>query len=162
MSADAVTVYVPVERERAQRLAAGGPPLSVPAYAVTSALRDAHGLAPDEDEDAGFTALTYAGLAALLRAPGRRLVLAADVAADQVRAAEPGSPFGAVEVTGLRWDQVLALFADEPGAADDLTRAHALAAGRGLDEVADDDRVSDLVDAWDLLWFAPQELAQLA
>ena len=95
-SADAVTVYVPVERERRARWRAGGPPLSAPAYAVTSALRAAHGLAAAEDEDAGFTALTYAGLAALLRAPGRRLVLAADVAADQVRAAEPGSPFGKV------------------------------------------------------------------
>lgn len=161
MSADELTVYVPVQRDRAQQLAAGGAPLSAPAYAVTSALREAHGLATDEDEDAGFTALTYAALAALLQAPGPRLVLAADVAADQVRAAEPDSPFGAVEVTGLRWDQVLALFADEPGAAEDLTRAHALAGGRGLDEVAEDDRVSDLVDTWDLLWFAPQELAQL-
>ena len=161
MSDGTVTVYVPIERERAQQLAGGGAPLSAPAHAVTPALREAHGLAADEDEDAGFTALTYAGLAALLRTPGLRLVLAADVAADQVHAAEPDSPFGLVEVSGLRWDQVLALFADEPGAADDLTRAHALAAGRGLDEVADDDRVSDLVDSWDLLWFAPQELAQL-
>jgi hypothetical protein len=161
VSAGEVTVYVPVERARAQQLAAGGPALSAPGYAVTSALREAHGLAADEDEDAGFTALTYAGLAALLHTPGLRLVLAADVAADQVRPAEPDSPFGLVEVSGLRWDQVLALFADDPDAADDLTRAHALAAGRGLDEVADDDRVSDLVDTWDLLWFAPQELAQL-
>ena len=161
MSPSVVTVYLPVDRERARQLASGGPWLTAPAYAVTPALRGAHDLTPDQDEDAGFTALGYAGLAALLRGTGPRLVLAADVDAAQVLLTDADSPFGLVEVGDLRWDQVLALFADEPAAADDLARAHALAAGRELVDVADDEQVLALVDAWDLLWFAPQELPQL-
>ena len=157
----AVTVYLPVEREQAQQLAAGGPGLTGPAFTATPALLEAHGLTSSADEDAAFTALSYAGLAALLRASGPRLVLAADVSDTQVHAAEAADPFGLVEVRDLRWDQVLALFADEPAAAEDLGRAHALTGGRSLAEVAEDEHVLDLVDAWDLLWFAPQELAQL-
>lgn len=73
-------------------------------------------------------------------APGptrRRLVLAADVGPGQL--VELGDGWGGVTVTGLGWDQVSALFADEP---------HAATAAVDLD-----DR--------DLLWFAPAELDQL-
>ena len=69
-----------------------------------------------------------------------------------------GSEFGEVEVTGLRWAQVAAVFADEPGAAADLEAARAQAGGRVLADVAEDEEVVELVDRWDLLWYAPEEL----
>lgn len=161
MSADVVTVFVPVDRGRAESLAAGGEALSGHGHAATPALLAAHDLGPADDEDGGYTALGYAGLAALLRAPGLRLVLAADVAAGQVDV-DPASPFGEVSVRALRWDQVQALFADEPGALTDLDRARALVAGRDLAAAAEDEEVLALVDGWDLLWYAPQELGDLA
>ena len=50
------------------------------------------------------------------------------------------------------------VFADEPGAAADLEAARAQAGGRVLAEVAEDEDVVALVDRWDLLWYAPEEL----
>ena len=61
-------------------------------------------------------------------------------------------------MTGLRWAQVTAVFADEPGAAPDLEAARALVGGRPLADVVDDEEVVGLVDRWDLLWYAPAEL----
>jgi hypothetical protein len=93
-------------------------------------------LGPDADgEEVEYAALHQAGG----HAPptGRRLVLAADVEPTQLTST--GDGWGGVTVEGLRWSQVSALFADEPGAA-------APAAG---------------ADDGDLLWFAPQELDQL-
>jgi uncharacterized protein DUF6912 len=92
---------------------------------------------PDADaEEVEYAALHQAGEYA--SAPSRRrLVLAADVEPGQL--VETGDGWGGVTVTGLRWNQVSALFADEPLAAD-------ADPGTG-------DR--------DLLWFAPDELDQL-
>lgn len=138
-------VFAPVSRAAAERLAAGGT-LDLRAYAS------------EDDEDARYAAQFYAGLAALLHCDGLRLVLAAEVGPDQVRG-DPGDEFGAVEVSGLRWGQVQALFADEAGAVEDLGQARALAAGRSLEQVADDDAVLALVEPWDLLWYAPEEIS---
>ena len=151
-----VPVFVPVSHERASMLRSGGDLGDLTAYAPGPALREAHGLGPADDEEAGFVALGYAGLAALLDRPGLRTVLAVDVDAAQVT--ERGSDFGEVAVSGVRWHQVSAVFADEPAAAPDLEAARGLVGGRSLDEVADDEDVVGLVDRWDLLWYAPTEL----
>ena len=151
-----VAVFVPVSHDRAAALRGGGDLGVTAAHAVGPALRQAHGLGPADDEEGGFVALGYAGLTALLDHPGPRLVLAADVDAGQVSG--PVGSFGEVGVRGLRWDQVTAVFADEPSAAGELEAARSLAGGRPLSEVADDEDVVALVDRWDLLWFAPSEL----
>lgn len=91
---------------------------------------------PDADpEEVEYAALNQASAYAVQTAD--RLVLAADVDADQL--VEAGDGWGGVTATGLRWSQVSALFADEPPAAT--------AAGG--------------VDDRDLLWFAPEELDRL-
>ena len=151
-----ITAFVPVAREQAVALRAGDDLGDLVAYAPGPALRSAHGLGPADDEEAGFVALGYAGLAALLSSPGLRTVLAVDVNGGQVEGS--GSEFGQVQVHGLTWAQVSAVFADEPGAAPDLEAARALVAGRSLADVADDEEVVALVDGWDLLWYAPAEL----
>jgi hypothetical protein len=148
--------FVPVSREQAVALRAGDDLGDLAAYTPGPALRAAHGLEPSEDEEAGFVALGYAGLAALLAHPGLRTVLAVDVGGGQVQAS--GSEFGEVQLHGLTWAQVTAVFADEPSAAPDLEAARAAASGRPLAEVADDEDVVGLVDRWDLLWYAPAEL----
>ncbi|SDU91205.1 hypothetical protein SAMN04488544_1856 [Microlunatus sagamiharensis] len=153
------TAFAPVTPEQARRLRDGadgdalGP---LHAHAAGPALREAHGLGASDDEEAGFVALGYAGLAALVAHPAPRLVLAVDLDDAQVRTS--GDHFGTVEVSGLRWAQVTAVFGDEPGAADDLAEARRLVAGRSVEDVADDDEVVGLVDRWDLLWYAPEEL----
>lgn len=151
-----VAVFVPVPRSGAMALRGGGDLGVLVGFAAGPALREAHGLGPGEDEEAGFVALGYAGLAALLAHAGPRTVLAADVEASQVGG--EGSEFGEVSLDGLRWAQVSAVFADEPGAAEDLEAARRLADGRPLADVADDESVVGLVDRWDLLWYAPEEL----
>ena len=151
-----LAAFVPVSREQAVALRAGDDLGDLAAYAPGPALQAAHGLGPKDEEEAGFVALGYAGLAALLAHPGLRTVLAVEVGGGQVQAS--GSEFGQVQLHGLRWAQVTAVFADEPGAAADLEAARTQAAGRGLAEVADDEDVVGLVDRWDLLWYGPAEL----
>lgn len=151
-----ITTYVPVAHEQATALRGGDDLGTLVAFAPGATLREAHGLGPADDEEAGFVALGYAGLAALLARPGLRTVLAVDVGADQVQGG--GSEFGEVEVSDLRWAQVAAVFADEPGAAPDLEAARTQAGGRVLADVAEDEEVVALVDRWDLLWYAPEEL----
>ncbi len=149
-------LFVPVGVEDARRLRDGADLGTLTAYAPGPDLLEAHGLEASDDEEAGFVALGYAGLAALLDHPGPRLVLAADVGTAQIDG--PGDEFGRVRVDGLRWMQVSAVFADEPAAADDLEAARRQAAGRPLAAVADDEDMVGLVDRWDLLWYAAQEL----
>jgi len=151
-----LAAFVPVSREQAVALRAGDDLGDLAAYTPGPALQAAHGLSPSQDEEAGFVALGYAGLAALLARPGLRTVLAVDVGGGQVQGS--GSEFGQVQLHSLTWAQVSAVFADEPGAAPDLEAARAAAGGRALAEVADDEDVVGLVDRWDLLWYAPAEL----
>lgn len=146
--------FVPVSREQALALRRGDDLGPLTAYAPGPALLQAHGLGPADDEEAGFVALGYAGLAALLAGPGLRTVLAVDVPAVD----GAGSELCEAGLDGLSWSQVTAVFADEPAAAADLAAARDLVAGRALAEVADDEAVVELVDRWDLLWYAPEEL----
>jgi len=111
-------------------------------------------------EEAEYAALSYAGVLSLLLKPGwPRLVVAAEVQPDQL--SDLGGPLGEVEVRGLSWHQVRALFGDESAAvgatrvASEVTAGQSLAAALGAPEVA------AVLDEYDLLWFAPEELDQL-
>ena len=87
-------------------------------------------------------------------------MLAADVQPGQVNG--DGNDVGEVVVGGLAWPQVQSLFADEPEATAILARARSAAAGLDLADALALDEVDGLLAAYDLLWFDPQELDQLA
>jgi hypothetical protein len=115
-------------------------------------------------EEAEFAALSYAGvLAVLISSSARRLVLAAELGPDQVT--DHGSPFGEISIVGLSWPQIQAIFVDEPRASEAVTSARrALSHGQGgrtLAAALDIPEVGELLDGFDLLWFAPEELDQL-
>lgn len=115
-------------------------------------------------EEAAFAALSHAGvLAVLISSSARRLVLAAELAPDQV--ADHGSPFGEITIAGLSWSQVRAIFVDEPKAFKAVVSARrALGDGHGecpLATALDMPEVAELLDGFDLLWFAPEEVDQL-
>ena len=53
------------------------------------------------------------------------------------------------------------LFADEPAAVRAVARARAALGGPTLAETLSEPEVGELLDDYDLLWFAPEELDQL-
>lgn len=154
-------VFVPLDRSRAAELAANGSLTGDRlGHATTPGLLRAHDFSAP-DEDAHYTALAYAGVSALLAGTETfRMVLAVELPVLPTDA-DDGDPFGRVRVPAVTWGQVQALFADEPESVPALTRARHLVAGRSLEEVVDDPEVEELLDACDLLWFAPEELSRL-
>lgn len=149
-------VFVPLPPASASSLRGGAGAASYRAFAATSTLRRSLGPSSDEDE-AGFAALDTAGVAALDGLDGeRRLVLAAEVGAAQLR--DRGTELGEVEVADLAWEQVRSLFADEEVAAPLVRAAAAAATGVALPAAFDLAAVSELRDRHDLLWYAPEEL----
>ena len=72
------------------------------------------------------------------------------------------SSYGELHVRGLSWSQVRALFADEAEAAEAVLRARSALAEGGeaytLAAALEVAAVGKLVDDYDLLWFAPEEL----
>ena len=152
-------VFVPVDRDEAVALRAGGDLGVRTGCAPTADLAAGLGPAPDSEE-VEFAALNYAGVLALSAGSDPlRLVLAADVANRQVT--DGGSELGEVTVADLRWTQVQAVFADEPAAELSVARARADGAGLGLAEAVATEAVATLQSEFDLLWFAPEELDQL-
>lgn len=157
-------VFVPASLASARALRSGRQARQLRGFAVTPGLVRA--LGPElSDEEADFAALSTAGVAALEGLDGgRRLVLAADVAPDRV-VADGGEP-GAVRVDELGWRQVSALFADEDAAADAVQAAAVeITTAAGATETPagalSGPAVTALVDTYDLLWYAPEELDAL-
>jgi hypothetical protein len=154
-------VYVPLARHQARRLRDSGVlvgPLT--AHAVTAGLLRAHDLSGDA-EDADYTALAYAGVSALLASGDPlRLVVAAEVD-QEVADDDPDDAFGRVTIGRLDWSRVSSLFVDEAASTDRIAQARSLAAGLELEAVVDAEEVEALLDASDLLWFAPAELDRL-
>jgi hypothetical protein len=102
-------------------------------------------------EEIEYAALSNAGVLALVLKPNApRLVVAAE-----------GAPQGEVEVHGLTWAQVRALFADEPAAREAVKLASKAVAGRSLAAALIAPEVAAVLDRYDLLWYAPEELDQL-
>ena len=152
-------VFIPVSRADALALRAGANLGERQACAPTASL--AGTLGPQADvEEVEFAALSHAGVLALSAgADPLRMVLAADVSDQQVT--DLGSELGQVVLTGLRWDQVQALFADEPAAEPAVAKARADVAEIGADGAVTAEAVAVLQSEFDLLWFAPEELDQL-
>ncbi|MFG2571018.1 DUF6912 family protein [Streptomyces sp. NPDC048481] len=164
-------VYVPLtlpalaEAHRTGEL--GAEPLV--AYAVTPALREWY--LSDDIEELEYAALSRAALASLRllaadqAAPRRRVVVAVDVpdratAVDPDRGLDPAA-LGEVRVTGaVRLGKAAAVHVDAGDAEADVTAAaKALAAADGGDD--DAQFVVDGAEDHELLWFAPQEIANL-
>jgi len=111
-------------------------------------------------EEAEYAALSYAGLLALVvKAGSPRLVVAAEVPPEQLT--DLREPQGEVELRGLTWPQVRALFADEPSAMEAARLASEAVTGQSLAGALAAPEVGLLLDEYDLLWFAPVELDQL-
>ena len=157
------TVFVPVGRAQARAL--HDDPTSsladVTGHAATPALMAAYGYDASSLEDAEFAALGFAGVRAVTVEPPDplRLVLAALV--EPGRVSVGSDELGKVRVADLRWSDVSAVFADEPGAEGEVLAARAAAAGRPPADALDQPAVRRLLDERDLLWYAPQELTQL-
>ena len=111
-------------------------------------------------EEAEYAALNYAGVLALVLNPGSpRLVVAAAVQPGQL--GDLGEPLGEVEVRDLAWTQVRALFAEEPAAIEAASLTGEVVAGQSLTAALAEPEVGEMLDRYDLLWFAPEELDQL-
>jgi hypothetical protein len=156
--------FVPVRPDEALALRRGGDLALRTGCAATPSLMAA--LEADEaepgsvTEEAEFAALSYAGVLSLFHGSGPiRLVLAADLESAQLIGS---NSYGELHVRDLHWPQVRALFADEAEAAEAVLRARsALAEGGGAYTLAaalEVAAVGKLVDDYDLLWFAPEEL----
>ena len=152
-------VFVPLDREAVQALRSGAGRPSYPGCAATAGLINT--LGPDTATDQReFAALSSAGVLALSATTDPlRLVVAADVASTQL--VDQGGSAGQVNVRDLRWAQVHALFGDEPAAAPAVAPARAALGAIDLAEALNVSAVTVLVDEFDLLWFAPEELDDL-
>ena len=157
-------VYVPARPAEARELRTGGELPERRGFAVTPALLEAAGFSPKEAEDAGYTALSHAGVQALLDRAAeaepieRRLIIAAEPKSIK----DLADPYGAVEVTGLRWKDVLALYNDEPEAAPAVRKAAAVVSpGESVADALARPEVDALLHDHDLLWYDPTELDRL-
>ncbi len=160
-------VYLPSTLPAVARLvrerAAGPPPLR--AFAVTPELREWY--ASGDIEELEYAALLQAARASLWLlhadpgAPRRRVVLAAEVAGDQVLSVAGFDEPALVEIkVAIRLADVLAGHVDDPLAAADVSAAVMAAPAAS----AGDDDARFLVDGaegHELMWFATQELGDL-
>ena len=152
-------IFVPMTRDEAQALRSGTAPNHYRACAATPSLTGSMD-AGTVMEEAEYAALSNAGVLALALKPNApRLVVAAEVAEKQVT--DLGQPQGEVEVHGLSWAQVRAFFADEPDALQAVTLAGKAVAGQNLAAALAAPAVAAVLDCYDLLWFAPDELDRI-
>jgi hypothetical protein len=152
-------VFVPMTWDEAVALRSGAAADRYPACAATPRLV-ASMEADTLIEEAEYAALSYAGVLSLVLKPGLpRLVAAAEVQPNQLT--DLDGSLGEVEVRGLTWDQVQALFGDESAAVAATRLASEVVAGEGLAAALAAPEVGAVLDEYDLLWFAPDELNQL-
>lgn len=119
-----MTVFVPLTHREATTVRDfGQTPGQLEGYAPTIRMAAAHDYSADEEEDAAYTAQVYARVAGLARAGGasddisQPVVVAADIAADAVSESPARGDYGAVGFKHLAWDDVTAVFVEEPDAA---------------------------------------------
>lgn len=139
---------------------AGAPPVS--GYAVTPALREWY--SSGDEEELEYVAMTQAARASLRllqgdpTAPSRRVVLAADLRAEQITSVAGFDEPALVDIrTPVRLADVVSGHIDEPPAATDISAAIAAleAADRGD---LDAKFTVDGAEGHELLWYATQEL----
>jgi hypothetical protein len=142
----------------------GVPPLA--GYAVTPALREAY--ASGDEEELEYTAMTEAARASLRMlaedpaAPPRRVVLAAEIPADQVKPdARDNEPARVLIGAAIPVDRLASAHVDDAEAGPDVRAAvTALPAADAGDE---DARFAvDGAEGHELDWYATQELSYLA
>ena len=151
----------------AQALQAGQVgPGPLPGFAVTPALREAY--ASGDTEELEYAALTEAARASLRllasdpAAPSRRVVLAAEIPAEEVSwAAQDGEPARVVIGQAIPVARLASAHVDDPEAGADVrSAAEALAEADTGDE--DARFVVDGAEGHELGWYATQELSYLA
>jgi len=152
-------VFVPMTWDEAVALRSGTAADGYQGCAVTPSL-----IASMESdtliEEAEYAALSCAGaLALVLKPTSPRLVAAAEVRDEQLT--DLGGSLGEVGVRGLTWRQVRALFADEQATLVAARLASEVVAGQNLAVALAVPEVGAVLDDYDLLWFAPDELDQL-
>jgi hypothetical protein len=152
-------IFVPMTRDEARALRAGTATGRYTGCAATPGLA-ASLEANTVLEEVEYAALSNAGVLALvLKSHVPRLVVAAEVPEEHVR--DLSQPHGEVEVSGLVWAQVRALFADESDSLQAVSLASEAVAGESLATALAAPEVTAVLDNHDLLWFAPEELDQL-
>jgi hypothetical protein len=151
----------------AQALQAGQVgPGPVPGFAVTPSLREAY--ASGDEEELEYTALTEAARASLRllaadpAAPFRRVVLAAEIPAEQVKLdARDKEPGRVVISAAVPVERLASAHVDEAEAGADVRAAvDALPAADAGDE--DAKFAVDGAEGHELGWYATQELSYLA
>lgn len=152
-------VFIPMVWDEAADLRSGLAADHYRGCAVTQSLLASMG-ADTSGEEAEYAALSYAGVLALVLKPGSaRLLVAAEVQPGQLT--DLCEPHGEVELRGLTWPQVRALFADEPAATEAARLASEAVTGQSMAGALAAPEAGLLLDEYDLLWFAPEELDQL-
>ena len=161
------TVFVPMTLAQALECRAGNRLGERPGFVATAELLSAYSLTPEQDEDADFAAQSHATVAALLdNLDGPRLVLAVKALESKIEplpAVEAKLGLGLVSLGSVGWAKVMALFIDEPAAADAVQKARAELGGLGdrtaqLSAAARSATVEELADEHALLWYLPSEL----
>ena len=157
------TLPVLAEALRAGQVGSGPGP--VPGFAVTPSLREAY--ASGDEEELEYAALTEAARASLRMlagdpaAPSRRVVLAAEIPADQVKLdARDHEPARVLIATAIPLERLASAHVDDAEAGADVrAAADALPAADAGDE---DARFAvDGAEGHELGWYATQELSDL-
>ena len=141
-------------------------PGPLPGFAVTPALREAY--ASGDTEELEYAALTEAARASLRMlagnpaAPSRRVVLAAEIPAEQVKPdPRDGEPARVVITQAVQVKDLAAAHVDAPEAGADVRSA--VAAVPAADAGDEDARFTvDGAEGHELGWYATQELSYLA
>jgi hypothetical protein len=163
-----VRVYLPATLPAVAGLLRDGEirPTPVRGYAVTPSLLEWY--ASGDVEELEYVAMTHAArqslrlLAGDPGAPRRRVVLAAEVADDQVTASASFDEPALVEISGpVRLRDIASGHVDDPSASPEI--AAAVAALAAADAGDEDARFAvDGAEGYELAWYATQELADLA
>jgi len=140
-------------------------PGPLPGFAVTPALREAY--ASGDTEELEYAALTEAARASLRMlagnpaAPSRRVVLAAEIPAEQVKPdPRDGEPARVVITQAVQIKDLAAAHVDAPEAGADV--GSAVAALPAADAGDEDARFTvDGAEGHELGWYATQELSYL-
>jgi len=160
----AATLSALAQALKAGQVGDGSGPL--PGFAVTPALREAY--ASGDTEELEYAAMTEAARASLRllagdpAAPSRRVVLAAEIPAEQVSwDPRDGEPARVVIRTPVTVDLVASAHVDGADAGADVRRA---AAALPAADAGDEDAqfTVDGAEGHELGWYAAQELSYLA
>jgi hypothetical protein len=162
-----VRIYLPSTLAAARTVLETGQVPAGTGFAVTPALREWYAQS-DSEEELEYAVLHDAARASLRLldadpfAPRRRLVFVADLVDGEVRVRDDLDR-GAVEVDfPVPWSSVQAIHVDDGD--EEVTAAVALAASCIVEADLGGEDASftvDSVEGFELLWFAPQELADL-